>query len=51
MGLKQFLILFFSPVVVVDLGVQMIVPPLLGKTYLSRHCLPVLSNVVPIESF
>jgi hypothetical protein len=49
--LEKHLVVTPAPGLVVDGGVEVVVPSAWGREYLSRHCLPVRSLVLPRVSF
>jgi hypothetical protein len=51
MGFEEYLIVTLAPGVVVDGGIEVIVPSASVGYYLSRHCFPVRSLVLPRVSF
>lgn len=51
MRLEQHFIVLVTPGPIVDFRVEMVVPPESQRKYLSRHCLPVLSKLVFMDSF
>lgn len=41
----------WTPEAIVDFRIEVVIPSFWGQKYLSRHCLPVLSNSVSAQSF